>query len=140
MTKKDVLTHPVFLALSDGDKKFVAELLENGNEKRAAAHVAWNCKDDASADSMANSSLRKPKVKYLLDEYFGVNVLRKIPSREELAASAWERFQSARDGNEAHKWAQMVSTVMGYNTKPQEAPPTGPETPVSADDSEEEFQ
>lgn len=126
--------------LSDGDKKFVAELMDNGNEKRAAAHVAWKCKDDASADSMANKSLRKPKVKYLLDEYFGVNVLRKIPSRDELAAFAWEKAQNAKDGTEAHKWTTMVSAVCGYNTKPQDnpVPPQDPATP--ADDSDEEFQ
>ena len=117
LSKQEVTTHPVFLHLSDNDKKFVTTLMENGNDKLAASHATWHCKDDASATSMANKSLRKPKVKYLLDEYFGVNILRKIPSRDELAAFAWEKAQRATDGAEAHKWATMVSAVCGYNTK-----------------------
>jgi hypothetical protein len=139
LTKKEVLTHPAYLRLSDSDKKFVNELLENGNDKRAAAHATWNCAKDAVADAMANKSLRKKNVKFLMDEYLGVDPTQIIPSRDQLAAFAWSKAQASNDGNEAHKWATMVSRVMGYDIKPQ-ASPENPESATPADDSNDEYE
>lgn len=135
MTRQEVIVHPVFLRLSDGYKNFVTALMDNGNDKRAAAHLSWKCKDDASAEAMANKALRKPAVRYLVDEYLGVSLASRIPTRDELAAAAWERAQRTTDGNEAHKWFSMVKDVMGYNTKAQETPPPAP-APEAPDDTE----
>jgi hypothetical protein len=140
MTKNEVKTHPAFLRLSDADQRFVSELLENGNDRRAAAHATWQCKSDASADALANKTCRKVSVKYLMDEYLGVDVTKTIPTRDELAAFAWSKAnkQGVSDGD-AHKWVSVVSQVLGYNTKAQDAPqPDKPDAPT--DDSNEPFE
>jgi hypothetical protein len=139
MTKNEVKTHPAFLRLSDADQRFVSELLENGNDKRAAAHATWQCKSDASADALANKTCRKASVKYLMDAYLGVDVTKTIPSRDELAAFAWSKAQKAPSDGDAHKWASMVSQVMGYNTKPADPNEANKPEPAAEDDSTDEF-
>jgi len=136
MTRQEVLVHPAFLRLSDAHQRFIKELMDNGNDKRSAAHAVWSCKSDASADAMANKACRKKEVRFLLDQYLGVDPTKMIPSRDDLAAFAWSKAQQ-NDGD-AHKWASMVAQVMGYNTKPA-TPPPEEEATEAKDDSNDEF-
>src|SRR6185437_4291607 len=99
MTKGEVFTDPAFLRLSEQQQAFVRSLVENGGDKLAAAHEAYTCKDDFTARTLANRCLRKLQIKRRVDAYFGDSVKDRVPSREELAAEAWERAQNSDDSN-----------------------------------------
>jgi len=126
MTKAEIFTDPAFLRLSEQQQAFLRALIENGNDKLAAAHEAYTCKDDFTARTMANRCLRKLQIKRLVDAYFGNSVKDRVPSREELAAEAWERAQNSDDSNTAHKWASLVARVLGYDKEPAEEGPQKP--------------
>lgn len=119
MTKAEVFTDPAFVRLSEQQQAFVRALVENGGDKLAAAHTAYACKDDFTARTLANRALRKIQIRRLVDGYFGEELRSKFPSREELAALAWEHAETAEDGDLAHKWASLVARVMGYDKQPE---------------------
>src|SRR5690349_2714722 len=122
MTKDELFKDPLFLRLPEALQKFVRELVENGKDKVAAAHMTWKCKDDLSASSMANRAMRKLAVRKLVDSYFGIDVRDMIPTREEVAAEAWRRFCKETDGATALKWLAIFNQTMGYNTRPSDTP------------------
>lgn len=128
MTKAEVFADPSFLRLSDQQQAFVRALVENGGDKLAAAHTAYACKDDFTARTLANRCLRKLQIKRLVDAYFGDNVKDRVPTRDELAAEAWERAQNTEDSNTAHKWATLAATVLGFTKEP----PAEPQKPAQS--------
>src|SRR6185312_15963206 len=107
MTKAEIFTDPAFLRLSEQQQAFVRSLVENGGDKLAAAHEAYTCKDDFTARTMANRCLRKLQIKRIVDGYFGEELKDSYPSREEMAALAWQRAQNADDDKVAVTWATL---------------------------------
>lgn len=118
MTAAEVFADPAFLRLSDQQQAFVRALIENGNDKVAAAHAAYACKDDFTARTLANRALKKLTISRLVDAYFEEKPADRIPTRDELAAEAWRRAQSAADDNAAHKWISLVARVLAYDKEP----------------------
>jgi hypothetical protein len=45
MTPDEIKAHPVFAKLTEPRQKFVVALIENKNDKVAAAYVAWKPKE-----------------------------------------------------------------------------------------------
>ena len=113
MTKAEIFTDPAFLRLSEQQQAFVKSLVESGGDKLAAAHEAYTCKDDFTARTMANRCLRKLQIKRLVDGYFGEEFI--YPSREEMAAIAWQRAQNADDDKVAVTWATLAAKILRYD-------------------------
>lgn len=142
MTKHEVTTHPVFARLTEKYQQFLIALIDNGNNKRAAAHITWKCKDDPSADAMANTAIRnKAEIRYLMDEYFGCDPLKKVPSANEVAALAWQAAQKAgvSDPNGLAKLLDIVIKVKGYATKPADNPAVNPPPAEARLDEDEDL-
>ena len=133
MTKAEVFTDPAFLRLSEQQQAFVKALVENGGEKVPAAHEAYNCKDDFTARSLANRCMRKLAIKRLVGAYFGEELKDRYPSREEMAALAWERAQNTDDGGIAHKWAALAAAVLGFTREAPVAEPKAQSAPASTE-------
>ena len=115
MTKAEIFTDPAFLRLSEQQQAFVRALVENGGDKLAAAHEAYTCKDDFTARTMANRCLRKLQIKRIVDGYFGEELKDSYPSREEMAALAWQRAQNADDDKVAVTWATLAAKILRYD-------------------------
>ena len=122
MTAPEVFADPAFLRLSEQQQAFVRALIENGNDKVASARSAYTCKDDFTARTLANRALKKLTVARLVDAYFEEKPADRIPTRDELAAEAWRRAQSAADDNAAHKWVSLVARVLSYDKEPSAEP------------------
>ena len=126
MTKAEIFTDPAFLRLSEQQQAFVRALVENGGDKLAAAHEAYTCKDDFTARTMANRCLRKLQIKRLVDAHFGEELKDRFPSREEMAALAWERAQHADDDKVAVTWASLAAKILRYDKEPIESAQSAP--------------
>lgn len=124
MTRAEVFADPAFVRLSEQQQAFVRDLVENGGDKVRAAHKAYKCKNDFTARTMANRCLRKLQIKRLADAYFGESLKDQIPSHDEMAAAAWDRFQSAPDDNAAHKWFTAAWNIL--KPKDEAVPPAPP--------------
>lgn len=134
MTLDELKQEGFYQQLSEGQQKFVMARC-GGAEKKEAAKIAWSCTTDASATTMAHKAMKNANVKWLINSFLGTGAANRVPSAEELAAWNWE--QATRAGMDpalSIKFAANVSKIMGYETRPGEAPPKPP-----ADDGDEEF-
>ena len=134
MTVDDVKKESFFQQLSDGQKKFVLERC-SGRDNKNAAKLAWSCKTDASAISMANKAMQNANIKWLVNRFFGVGASHRVPTAEELAAWNWDKAQSCGDPALCIKFADNVAKIMGYLTRAAEPPAR--QVP---DDGNEEFE
>lgn len=117
MTKDEVKKHPAYLRLTVQQQLFVDTMIDNGAEKIDAALTAYKCKDRFTAVTMASKCMRNLNITRLLDRYFGENISDRVPTKEELAAAAWERAVNSEDENACHKWFALVARVLNYTDK-----------------------
>lgn len=115
MTKDQIQKDPGYLRLTAQQKIFVDAMMDNGGEKIEAAQDAYNCKDRYSAVTMASKCMRHLVISRLVDAYFGEKPLDRVPTRDELAAAAWDRAVASEDENAAHKWFNLVARVLKYD-------------------------
>lgn len=117
MTKEQVQKDPGFHRLTTQQQVFVETMLDNGGDKIEAAAAAYKCKDRFSAVTMASKCMRNLIISRLVDSYFGEKASDRCPTREELAAAAWERAVNSEDENASQKWFTLVARVLNYADK-----------------------
>lgn len=127
MTKEEILKDPGYLRLTAQQKLFVNAMMDNGGEKIEAAESAYKCKDRYTAVTMASKCMRHLIISRLIDEYFGESAADRYPTRDELAAAAWDRAISSDDEPAAHKWFLLVARVLGYDKSNEDLDPAGKE-------------
>jgi hypothetical protein len=132
LTLDEIHKHPAYAGLSPEQKKYVDGRCA-GLDKVAAANASWKAKDDRSARAMANQAERKSKVKWLIEQFWG---LKHIPDREEMAGQFWEWALEAKDPKAQADFAKLTVQVLGYAIKPTEQPPE----PPAPNDGDEAFQ
>lgn len=128
ITREDVIADPAFVRLSTQQQEFVRTIIANGRDKVAAAKASYQCKDDRSADALANRALRNKIINRLVSNYYGETPEEQLPTREEFQKVLWQKAQAARDDADSLRFLALYARVSGLEFKASD--PTKPPTPA----------
>lgn len=129
LTLDQLLAHPYFVRLSPKQKVFVEQLCRNGNNKVAAAHKAWQCKDDDSARSFANKTLNKADVRWLVSKFFGIAAEDEPFTRDEMMTLISRKIRTVNDEKLVYNYIRAYMDMNGWEMKP--ADPAKTDAPAS---------
>lgn len=135
VTPAELRSHPYYAKLNERQTLFVDALIENGNDRIAAAHAAWKCSSDESARSMAHKAMKNEAVAFLVDQYYGGDPARQRFSRDQALEFAAQKARSAADLKLALDYLRLIAAMEGWLTKAAEKAPEAP-----TDDSQEAFE
>lgn len=137
MTPDEIRSHPFFTKLNERKQTFVSTLIENKNDKIAAAHAAWKCNGDESARTLANRALQDESVAFLVEQYFGKDPSRLQFTREQALEFAAGKARETGDPKICLDYFKIIVEMNGWRVKPADAPK---EVEKPGDDSDDEFK
>jgi hypothetical protein len=114
MLATDVFKSPQFQKLSPQQRVFIETLVENGWDKLAAAHTAWQCKDDTSASAMAATAMRNPKIGAIIAL---IDPAKSRMTREEALELAAKHARTAAKPAESLKALEMIARWEGWDAE-----------------------
>jgi hypothetical protein len=136
MNVDDLKRERDFQQLTDQQKKFILEYCSNGGLRIPAAHKAYNCKNDASATSIAHNCLHNKRIAYLVAKYFGYDSNKHHLHKDEFLGLLAERVRDRKTpANFFVALANMYKELAPWAVQPPAAPAPPPEerAPVDID-------
>jgi phage terminase small subunit len=124
MTISQLKEDSKFLRLTEKQQTFVLKMCETNGDTVKSAHYAYDCKDDASAKAMAYQQLKKAEIKALVVEF--VEIIDKRVTKEELLSKLGDRFRRCEDDELILDYAERISKMEGWDTKPSQSVPEPP--------------
>jgi hypothetical protein len=113
---------------------FVDQLLQNGNNRIAAAHATWNCNGDESARTLANRALQNESVAHLVEQYYGQDPERVQFTRDQALDFLAKKARNSKDDKLSLDYLKVIVAINGWAVKAQDQAPQ-----TKHDDSQEEF-
>jgi hypothetical protein len=122
MTIDELKQDSLFITLPENYKKFVVLYLESNGAKTDSALKTWNCKNSASADSMARRALNRPDVRMLVAKFFGENPAEVPFTQDELLGFISKKVRTLPDEEEALRfnYVKILLDMNGWKQKPAE--------------------
>jgi hypothetical protein len=124
MTLDELKQDSLFITLPENYKKFVVLYLESNGSKTDSALKTWNCKNSASADSMARRALNRPDVKLLVAKFFGENPDEEPFNLDELKGFVSKKIRTLTKEEEdlRFNYIKILLDMNGWKQKPTDAP------------------
>jgi hypothetical protein len=122
VTLDELKQDSLFITLPENYKKFVVLYLESNGAKTDSALKTWNCKNSASADSMARRALNRPDVRMLVAKFFGENPAEVPFTQDELLGFISKKVRTLPDEEEALRfnYVKILLDMNGWKQKPAE--------------------
>jgi hypothetical protein len=120
MTISQLKEDSKFLRLTDKQKAWVVAYCESNGDKLKAAHAAFNCRTDGSAQSISYQQLRNPLIKALVSDF--VELVETRVTKDEMLSILGDRFRRCSDDKYILEFAAQIAEMEGWNMKPS-APP-----------------
>lgn len=114
MTIEELKARPEFaVELNDSQRAFVLAICSNGRNKIEAAQASYTCKDELSAQAIANRNLRHPVMSRLIKDFYGR--VDETGSKQEVMAIVWKKIQTGSlDPKELLQYMNFLAKLKGW--------------------------
>lgn len=111
---KPIQEHPLYLQLSDKQRRFVLKYVETQDKLQAIKYAEYDCRDSRTSEMMANKNFKHPVIKQLLAEALGYAPSGGILNKKETIVMVSECARKTRNNALKAKWVTMLMVLKGW--------------------------